>query len=91
MASGAPGAAPRRRSLGLLLALVAGRTGPRAPRRQQSAFEVTGAWLGSVTHDADSTPFGLEIEPAKEGMVTVKLSVPPECRLPGLKTRPTLT
>jgi outer membrane protein assembly factor BamB len=49
---------------------------PAADAARQSAADLTGAWVGEVAHEGDSTPFGLEIEPAKEDMVAVKLTVP---------------
>jgi len=38
--------------------------------------ELAGAWSGTVTHDGETTPFALELEPGADGKVLLKASVP---------------
>jgi outer membrane protein assembly factor BamB len=40
------------------------------------ASEFAGAWWGSASHDGETTPVGLEIEPGDDGKVLLKLSSP---------------
>jgi outer membrane protein assembly factor BamB len=40
------------------------------------ASELAGAWSGTITHDGETTPVGLELEPGEEGTVLIKLSAP---------------
>jgi hypothetical protein len=41
-----------------------------------TAADLAGTWAGQITHDGRSTPYALELEPAGEGKVSVKLSIP---------------
>jgi outer membrane protein assembly factor BamB len=41
-----------------------------------SAADFTGIWAGSITHAGRTTPYALELTPAGEGKVGVKLSIP---------------
>ena len=40
------------------------------------AADLAGAWSGTITHDGESTLFALELEPAAEGQLTVKATIP---------------
>ncbi len=41
-----------------------------------SAADLAGAWAGTVSHDGESVPVGLELEPGDDGKVLIKLSSP---------------
>lgn len=41
-----------------------------------TAPDFTGIWAGEVRHDGRSTPYALELEPAGEGKVSLRLSIP---------------
>lgn len=66
----------------VLFAAVPGRpqnasgTAPPAPSTAALTAELAGAWAGTVSHDGESTPVGLELEPGADGKVLVKLSNP---------------
>jgi len=38
--------------------------------------DLAGAWVGSMSHDGEDQPLGLELEPGTDGKVLVKLSIP---------------
>ncbi len=40
------------------------------------AVDLAGAWSGTITHDGETTPFGLELEPAAEGQLTLNATIP---------------
>jgi outer membrane protein assembly factor BamB len=46
------------------------------PPASAPAAELAGAWAGTVSHEGESTPVGLELEPGPDGKVLVKLSNP---------------
>ena len=41
-----------------------------------SAAELAGAWAGTASHDGETTPVAVELEPGDDGKVLVKLSAP---------------
>jgi outer membrane protein assembly factor BamB len=41
-----------------------------------TAADLAGAWAGSMSHDGEDQPLGLELEAEAEGKVLVKLSIP---------------
>jgi outer membrane protein assembly factor BamB len=41
-----------------------------------NAAELAGAWTGDLNHEGETTRFGLELEPADDGQVVVKMSLP---------------
>jgi outer membrane protein assembly factor BamB len=41
-----------------------------------SAAELAGAWAGTISHDGETTPVALELEPGEDGKILVKLSAP---------------
>jgi len=48
---------------------VAGRPGP-------TADGLAGAWAGTLSHDGETVDFALEIEPAEEGQVVLRATIP---------------
>ena len=60
-------------SVALLLALL-----QPAPEPAPSPLpaELAGAWSGTITHDGETTPFALELEPGSDGKVLLKATVP---------------
>src|SRR4051812_49318058 len=63
----------------LALALLAPPSPPAAstpaPSRL-SAAELAGAWAGTISHEGETTPVALELEPGEDGKILVKLSAP---------------
>ncbi len=49
---------------------------PAQPASGPTLAELAGAWSGSVEHAGESTPFALELEPAADGKVLLKATVP---------------
>jgi hypothetical protein len=41
-----------------------------------AARELAGAWAGTASHEGETTPVGLELEPGDDGKVLIKLSAP---------------
>jgi len=41
-----------------------------------AASEFAGAWWGTASHDGETTPIGIELEPGEDGKVLIKLSSP---------------
>jgi outer membrane protein assembly factor BamB len=41
-----------------------------------TAADLAGAWSGTISHDGESTLFALELEPAAEGQLTLKATIP---------------
>jgi outer membrane protein assembly factor BamB len=62
----------------LALSLPAHAQGPAVspPAGPGRASELAGAWWGTLSHDGESTPVGLEIEPGDDGTALIKLSSP---------------
>ena len=53
-----------------------------------TAADLAGAWSGTVTHDGESTPFGLEIVPEADGKVLLKAT---RSRATGSRSRRSLS
>jgi outer membrane protein assembly factor BamB len=51
-------------------------TSPASPAAVAVPAELAGAWSGTVSHDGETTPIGLEIEPSDDGKALLKLSSP---------------
>ena len=49
---------------------------PPTPAASPLPAELAGVWAGEVTHDGETTPFALELEPGADGKVLVKATVP---------------
>jgi outer membrane protein assembly factor BamB len=66
--------------LAVLVAAVAAGAGPAADTSPASSAprpaDIEGAWAGTVTHDGETVDFALEVEPADDGKVLLKLTVP---------------
>jgi outer membrane protein assembly factor BamB len=72
--------------LSLLLALLLSPPAPPSaleavpasptPAASPLPAELAGVWAGEVTHDGETTPFALELEPGADGKVLVKATVP---------------
>lgn len=66
--------------LAVLAAVVVAGTGPAGDTAHASRIprpaDIEGAWAGTVTHDGETVDFALEVEPAGEGKVLLKLTVP---------------
>jgi outer membrane protein assembly factor BamB len=63
----------------LVLAAAVASSAPaeeRSPVPSPSVADLVGAWSGSMSHDGEDQPLGLELEPATDGKVLMKLSVP---------------
>ena len=60
------------------LSLMAAATvqAPSQPASGPAAAELAGAWSGEVEHEAETTPFALELEPGADGKVLLKATVP---------------
>ncbi len=58
--------------LGVRLTASTERTAASPP----SAADLAGAWAGTITHEGESTPFGLELSPEADGSVLVKATIP---------------
>jgi outer membrane protein assembly factor BamB len=41
-----------------------------------TAADLAGAWAGTISHDGETQPLALELEPGKDGQVLIKMSVP---------------
>jgi outer membrane protein assembly factor BamB len=41
-----------------------------------SAAELAGSWAGTISHDGETTPVALELEPGDDGKILLKLSAP---------------
>jgi outer membrane protein assembly factor BamB len=68
--------------LAVLLVGVGARPGKAGGQEQAAApagptaAELAGAWSGTISHDGQETSFALELEPAKDGKVAIKATVP---------------
>ena len=60
----------------LFLALLPQPAPAPEPAPSPLPAELAGAWSGSATHDGESTPFALELEPGADGKVLLKATVP---------------
>jgi outer membrane protein assembly factor BamB len=47
-----------------------------APKQSVTAAELKGLWVGTVSHDGETSPFALELEPGEDGKALVKVSIP---------------
>lgn len=47
-----------------------------APDRAPTMDDLSGSWSGTMTHDGESQPLALEVEPAEAGQVSLRLSLP---------------
>ena len=47
-----------------------------APGQALTANELQGLWVGSVSHQGESSPLALDLEPGDDGTASVKLSIP---------------
>jgi PQQ-like domain/PQQ enzyme repeat len=60
-----------------LVAFAFGSSGVRAEAPAPvTAADLAGAWMGELSHDGETTAFGLELEPGDDGKVLVKMSMP---------------
>jgi outer membrane protein assembly factor BamB len=67
----------KRQTSAALLALVAAAlAAPRAAGSPPTAADLAGAWAGTMTHEGETQPLGLELEPGSDGKVVIKLSIP---------------
>jgi outer membrane protein assembly factor BamB len=62
-------------ALVVLCAAVAAASGPENPAALV-ARDLAGTWAGELSHDGETAAFALEIEPANEGQVVLKMSMP---------------
>lgn len=76
----------------LLPAVASPRAAPPATTKAAAAKleEFTGAWDGEVTHQGDATRFAVELEPAADGTLTLKATLPVihALRVPFAKAKP---
>jgi len=63
-------------ALCLWLMAAAGVQAPAQPAGGATPAELAGAWSGTVEHEGETTPFALELEPAADGKVLLKATVP---------------
>src|SRR4051812_16425650 len=49
---------------------------PSAAPAALSLSDLAGAWAGTATHDGETTPIAIEIEPGDDGKALLKLSAP---------------
>jgi outer membrane protein assembly factor BamB len=75
------GRAARAGSFALALALGLGAGGGSARTAADDATpptarDLAGAWSATLEHAGETTPFGLEIEPAAEGKAAVRMTIP---------------
>lgn len=76
----------QRRAPGLTLLALAAVAGPLAAQQPAAPrptagdaatiAELAGAWAGHAEHDGERTPFALELEPAEDGTLLLKATVP---------------
>jgi outer membrane protein assembly factor BamB len=62
--------------VGIVAALAAGCSKEPASGSGPTTKDLLGAWSGTMTHAGAEQPLALELEPAEEGQVLVKLTVP---------------
>jgi outer membrane protein assembly factor BamB len=60
----------------ILAALVVASPAAGEPPAAVTAQDLAGAWVGELTHEGDTTLFGLELEPLDDGKVLLKMSMP---------------
>jgi outer membrane protein assembly factor BamB len=65
----------------VVLTVAVGVTAPLAAEKPDAGAppttaELAGAWLGTATHGGDSVELALELEPAQDGQVLLKLTIP---------------
>lgn len=53
-------------------ALALGQDGPSGP----TAADLAGTWAGTATHEGETTPVALELEPGDDGKILIKASIP---------------
>jgi outer membrane protein assembly factor BamB len=64
-------------SFALLLVPAAAAQAPmEVSAATSSSAEFLGAWSGQITHDGDSVAFAVEIEPAPDGQLALKVTLP---------------
>jgi len=49
---------------------------PAAAPAGPTAVDLAGAWAGSLTHEEETTPLALELEPAADGKMIIKATIP---------------
>jgi outer membrane protein assembly factor BamB len=82
--SGLPRGEASMRVLGLGIALLVALSWPVSAAAEETkeeagsitAASLAGAWSGVISHDGDTTPFALELDPDPDGKVLVKISAP---------------
>ena len=60
----------------LVVAVAAPGAVAQGPAGGPTAADLAGAWSGTITHEGESTSFGLELEPAADGKLTLKATIP---------------
>jgi outer membrane protein assembly factor BamB len=62
--------------LALVAALVPRPADAQSQTSAPAAADLAGAWSGTISHDGEETSFALELEPAKDGKLAIKATVP---------------